>query len=534
MIKKAHRYISPITLRILAVNIWALLILAFGLLYSGQYEREMIDGELRSLQVEGRLLSAALAGGGVRETLEGIPILTEDLSLHMLRKLADSNPLRTIVFGKDGKMLLDSNQLQGPGGAIQIIDLDAPFATWPLSKKISWAMQKALKLLPTRLELEYYPRKIEGIETYPGMVKALRGEEAVGAWYDTEGHILLTASLPVQNLKDVLGAVMVQQSGSNIEEAVHHVQMTVLKLFLWALLTTMLLSVYLAETIGAPLLLLADAAGKAEHSLLLKESIPDFSYRHDEIGMLSGALRGMTSALSERIDAIGSFAADVAHEIKNPLASLKSAVETFSLVKEPERQKKLISIISNDVERLDRLITDISAASRVDSELNRAKKETIDLAKFLREIVAAETENLGLKNRLQLNVEKGRTFSVTGNKTQLSQVMGNIISNAASFIPPDGKIIVSCQQQSGKIVLHIDNEGPPIPENKLETIFERFYSERPKSEKFGLHSGLGLSISRQIIRDHRGAIFARNIVSDKGKHQYVRFTIVFPAEEGTT
>ena len=532
MIKKARKYISPITLRILAVNICALLILAFGLLYSGQYEREMIDGELHSLKVEGRLLSAALAGGGVRETLEGLPILTNDLSLHMLRKLADSNPLHTILFGKDGKMLLDSSQLQGPGGAIEIVDLEPPFSSWPISQKISYAVQNALKLIPTRLELASYPKKITGIESYPGMVKALRGEESSGAWYDSEGHMLLTASLPVQNLKDVLGAVMVQKSGKKIEESVHNVQITVLKLFLWALLTTLLLSIYLTETIGMPLLRLADAAQKVEQSLLLKESIPDFSYRHDEIGILSTALRSMTSALSERIDAIGNFAADVAHEIKNPLASLKSAVETFITVSEPERQKKLLSIISNDVERLDRLISDISAASRLDSELNRAQKSTFDLVSFLQNIVRSETESLGLKDKLLLNIEKGRKFTVTGNESQLGQVMYNLILNAASFIPPAGKITISCLLQMDKIIIHVDNDGPPIPEKKLETIFERFYSERPESERFGLHSGLGLSISRQIIRDHKGAIFARNITSDKG-HLYVRFTIILPAGEGT-
>jgi len=533
MIRKAKRYVSPITLRILAVNIWALLILAFGLLYSGQYEREMIDGELHSLQVEGRLLSAALAGGGVRETLEGNPILTQDLSLHMLRKLADSNPLRTILYGKDGKMLLDSNQLQGPGGAIEIVELDPPFATWPFGKKISYSLQKALKLIPAQLDLDAYPKQIKGIESYPGMVKALRGEETSGAWYDTEGHILLTDSLPVQNLKDVLGAVMVQKSGRNIEEAAHSVQMTVLKLFLCALLTTLLLSIYLTETIGMPILRLADAAEKVEQSLLLKESIPDFSYRHDEIGKLSTALRSMTTALSERIDAIGNFAADVAHEIKNPLASLKSAVETFMMVTEPDRQKKLLSIIGNDVDRLDRLITDISSASRLDSELNRAQKVTFDLVKFLQDIVRNETENLGLKDRLLLNIERGRKFTVTGNKTQLGQVMDNLIQNADSFLPPEGKITMSCLLQTDKIVIHIDNDGPPIPDKKLESIFERFYSERPSSEKFGLHSGLGLSISRQIIRDHKGAIFARNITSEKGQHLYVRFTIILPAAEGT-
>ncbi len=526
---RTKRYISPITLRILAVNIGALLILAFGLLYTGQYERELIDQAQDSLQTEGRLLSAALAGGGVRENLLGEPILTQDLSLHMLRQLADSNPLHTILFDKGGRLLLDSNQLQGPGGAIEMVDLDPPFASWPISKKISYGVEKTLKLIPTRLDIAAYPKNIKGIETYPGMVEALRGNESSGFWYDEDGHLLLTASLPVQNLKNVLGAVMVLRSGKAIEEAVHNVQMTVLKLFLWALLTTLLLSIYLTETIGIPILRLAEAAEKVEQSLLLKDSVPNFSYRHDEIGVLSTSLRSMTAALSERIDAIGNFAADVAHEIKNPLASLKSAVETFMMVEEPERQKKLLSIIGNDIDRLDRLITDISAASRLDSEINRAQKSTFDLANFLQNIVRTEAENLGLKDRLLLHMEKDRRFLVTGNEVKISQVIDNLIQNAASFLTPDGKIMISCLTQKDKIILNVDNNGPPIPEGKLETIFERFYSERPESERFGLHSGLGLSISRQIIRAHKGAIFARNLPSENGPPRGVRFTIILPA-----
>jgi two-component system sensor histidine kinase ChvG len=531
MIRKAKRYISPITLRILAVNIGALLILAFGLLYTGQYEREMIDEAQNSLLTEGRLLGAALAGGGARENLSGEPILTQDLSLHMLRKLSDVNPLRTILFAKGGKLLLDSNQLQGPGGAIDMVELDPPFASWPISKKISYSLEKALKLIPTRLEIDKFPREIKGIETYPGMIAALRGEESSGTWYDEDGHILLTASLPVQNLKDVMGAVMVQRSGKDIENAVHAVQITVLKLFLWALVTTLLLSIYLTETIGIPILRLADAAEKVEQSLLLKESIPNFSYRHDEIGVLSAALRSMTTALAERIDAIGAFAADVAHELKNPLASLKGAVEAFVMVNnDPARQKKLLSIIVSDVDRMDRLISDISAASRLDSEINRAQKITFDLTKFLQNIVRNEIENMGLKGKLMLDIEKDQRFVVSGNEFQLGQVIDNIVQNAASFIPTNGKITIACQMQKDKIVLHVDNNGPPIPDGKLETIFERFYSERPASERFGLHSGLGLSISRQIIRAHNGAIFARNLSTEKGQHLGVRFTIILPAE----
>lgn len=525
---KYNKYISPITLRILAVNIGALLILALGLLYTGQYEREMIDAELTSLKAEGRLLAAALAGGGVRERLDGEPVLTEDLSRHMLRKLIERETLHTILFGKTGNLLLDSSQLQGPGGAIQIVELEPPFATWPFRKKFSHSVQRALKFLPTRLQLPSYPEKIAGLETYPGMAGALGGETSTGAWHDEEGHILLTAAMPVQNLKNVLGAIMIQRSGKNIEEAVQGLQMTVLKLFLWAFLTTILMSIYLSETIGIPLLRLAEGAEKVEQSLLSRDALPNFSYRRDEIGVLSTALRDMTDALAERIDAIGSFAADVAHEIKNPLASLKSAVETLGMVKDPERQKKLLSVIENDVDRMNRLITDISTASRLDSEINRAPRTTFDMADFLQNIITLEGGNPDLQGKLHLNLEKKKKLWVTGNDAQLGQVMHNLIQNAASFLSPKGKITVSGLSQGDKIIIHVDNEGAPIPEKNLEAIFERFYSERPEQEKFGLHSGLGLSICRQIIRVHRGAIFARNISDEKDRHLGVRFTIILP------
>ncbi len=528
---RTKRYISPITLRILAVNLAALMILAFGLLYTGQYERGLIKQAQTSLLTEGRLLSAALAGGGTRANIKGDPILVKDLSLYMLRKLSDRNPLRTIVFAKNGKLLLDSNQLVGPGGAIEMVPLDPPYNSLSPEEKISYILQKALNLIPTRIRLPEYPRKLSNITNYPGMYEALRGNESTGAWYDQNGHILLTASLPVQNLKNVLGAVMVQRSGRQIEQAVHKVQETVIDLFLWALLTTLLLSVYLTETIGIPILRLAAAAERVEKSLLLKDSIPDFSYRMDEIGVLSAGLRRMTTALYERINSIGSFAADVAHEIKNPLASLKSAVETFSMVGDPAQQKKLMAIITDDVERLDRLITDISAASRLDSEINRAPKTIINLAVFIRKIVEREIKNLKLQGKLFLDIPKNCNFFVSGNETQLGQVIANIIQNAASFIPQNGgKITVSCQTQQEKIIIHLDNNGPPVTEGKLETIFERFYSERPPAERFGTHSGLGLSISRQIIRAHKGAIFARNLTAENDRPAGVRFTIILPAE----
>jgi two-component system sensor histidine kinase ChvG len=520
-------------MRILAVNIGALLILAVGLLYTGQYENELIETELQSLKTQGGLLAAALAGGGVRENLNGDPILTEDLSRHMLRKLADSNPLHTILFGKTGNLLLDSAQLQGPGGAIEIVTLDPPFATWPLGKKIHYIVNKGLGLLPTRVLLPFYPEREQRVDNYPGMIKALGGEASTSAWRDDQGHILLTAALPIQNLKNVLGGVMVQRSGQDIENTVKGLQFTVLKLFLWALLTTVLLSIYLSETIGIPLLRLAEGAEKVEQSLLARDSLPNFSYRRDEIGVLSAALRDMTAALAERIDTIGNFAADIAHEIKNPLASMKSAVETLGVIRDEERQKKLLHIVNDDLDRVNRLITDISMASRLDSEISRMPKAVFDLVPFLQNIVALESGTLSLAGKITLHVEKSKNLPVMGNDAQLGQVMHNIIQNAASFIPPNGRIVITAITQENKAVIHIDNDGPAIPERKLEAIFERFYSERPESEKFGLHSGLGLSISRQIIRVHKGAIFARNLTAEKGQHKGVRFTIILPLETET-
>jgi len=339
--------------------------------------------------------------------------------------------------------------------------------------------------------------------------------------------------LPVQKLKNVLGAVMLARPGDNIEQAVHDVQMTVVELFLWVLLATILLSVYLSETIATPILQLAEAAEKASHSLLLKDSIPNFFGRKDEIGILSRALRDMTTALAERIDAISNFAADVAHEIKNPLASLKSAVETFTVVKDAAQQEKLLKIIAEDVTRLNRLITDISSASRLDSELIRVEKSGFDFARLLRDIVAVESGQPALKGRVILKLDKDEKLPVVGNDAQLGQVVYNLLQNASSFLAPGGNITVSGSLQSGQVVVHIDNDGPPIPEKNLESIFGRFYSERPADEKFGLHSGLGLSISRQIVRAHKGALFARNFKNKQGQHQGVRFTIILPTGESS-
>ncbi|MDG2033060.1 MAG: HAMP domain-containing sensor histidine kinase, partial [Rhodospirillales bacterium] len=258
-------------------------------------------------------------------------------------------------------------------------------------------------------------------------------------------------------------------------------------------------------------------------------SIPDLTRRTDEIGHLSAALKDMTEALWERMDAIERFAADVSHEIKNPLTSLRSAVETAARVKDPAQQKQLMSIILDDIQRLDRLISDISDASRLDSELSRAKMESVDMARLLstlRDIHTATTETGNVKFDMELAEE--RPMIVFGLEDRIVQVLRNLIGNAVSFSPPGGSVILKAEPQGNIVIVTVEDDGPGIPEGSENNIFNRFYQERPKEEKFGTHSGLGLSISKQIVETHGGRISAQNIMSERGGVLGARFTVQLP------
>jgi two-component system sensor histidine kinase ChvG len=297
-----------------------------------------------------------------------------------------------------------------------------------------------------------------------------------------------------------------------------------------ALLVTVLLSFYLAGTIARPIRRLAAAAERARGRRARVE-IPDFTRRGDEIGDLSRSLREMTDALWQRMSAIESFAADVAHEIKNPLSSLRSAVETAVRIDDAANQRRLMAIILNDVQRLDRLITDISDASRLDAELGRLELEPVDIAAMLGTLVEVyETTRTDDAPRLVLAIgNSDREIVVPGIETRLSQVFRNIIGNAVSFSPPLGEIRLTARHHGRAVVVTVEDEGPGIPEEKLTAIFDRFYTERPLGEQFGTHSGLGLSISKQIVEAHRGMIWAENRKDAQGKTTGARFSVRLPA-----
>jgi two-component system sensor histidine kinase ChvG len=259
-------------------------------------------------------------------------------------------------------------------------------------------------------------------------------------------------------------------------------------------------------------------------------SIPEFRGRNDEIGDLAADLNAMTYALSQRLDAIESFAADVAHELKNPLTSLRSAVETLGRPKDINQQQQLMGIIQDDVQRLDRLISDISDASRLDAELSREESKEIDLNRLLEALVEAHRISGGHgEHRITFDQTTKGPLAIMGNEGPIIQVFQNLITNSFSFSPPRGHVVVRIVLDRDWVVATVEDEGPGIPPGSLEKIFARFYRERPDTEQFGNHSGLGLSISRQIVTAHQGVIEAENLTNTHGKVIGARFIVRLPA-----
>jgi two-component system sensor histidine kinase ChvG len=311
---------------------------------------------------------------------------------------------------------------------------------------------------------------------------------------------------------------MLSTQGADIDDMVEAERLAVLKVFLIAAGVMVVLSILLAGTIAEPVRRLADAAERVRHRIRSRVEIPDFTRRRDEIGHLSGTLRDMTNALYSRIEAIESFAADVAHELKNPLTSLRSAVETLPLAKSDDSRSRLLTIIQHDVKRLDRLISDISDASRLDAELQRQEASPVDFAKLLSTLVAVANEvkrDDCVKVTLRFEGGGGRAFQVPGHDSRLGQIVDNLIENARSFSPPGGTVRVTCRRSRHHVETFVDDDGPGVRPEVHDKIFERFYTDRPQ-QNFGQNSGLGLSISKQIVEAHGGSISVENRNGPKG------------------
>jgi two-component system, OmpR family, sensor histidine kinase ChvG len=345
-------------------------------------------------------------------------------------------------------------------------------------------------------------------------------------------------AVPIQRFRAVLGVLMLSTQGGDIDKIVSAERRAILRVFGVAALVTALLSMLLASTIANPLRRLAAAAVRVRRGVKSREEIPDFSDRQDEIGNLSVALRDMTNALYGRIEAIESFAADVSHELKNPLTSLRSAVETLPIAKSESSRQRLLEIIQHDVRRLDRLITDISDASRLDAELARDDAMRVDLKKFLGELISVSRDIARGKKKVEIEFKTDKLpqgvkgYFVLGHDLRLGQVVTNLIENARSFVPEEnGRIVVSMTRSGRHIIITVDDNGPGIRADNIDRIFERFYTDRPASEAFGQNSGLGLSISRQIVEAHGGTLTAENIPGAKpGEVRGARFVVTLPTE----
>jgi len=534
--RQLRRLVSPLTRRILAVNALAPVLLVAGLFYLDQYKSELIENDLASLQSRAAMVAAAVGEGAVIDNGFDAPILSPNLARPMVRRLATPARIRTRLFGDDGRVIADNRVMMSDSNAVQVEDLPPPETGWiagPLrhiydffSTTVGGVAGSAVPIYVETIQ----PRAAD----FPEVFKALAGGTATAIRRLPDYRVVLSVAVPVQHYQRVMGALLATEVDDDLAQSLFEVRLTIIKAFAVALAITIALSLYLASTIARPVRRLAAAAERVRRGQGRRHAIPDLTARGDEIGDLSAAFRDMTEALYRRMDATEAFAADVAHEIKNPLTSLRSAVETVARITNPEQQRSLLAIVKDDVARLDRLISDISDASRLDAEMSRAATDQVDVRAMLKAMAdayrpAGDEEGV----RFAVEIPDGENLTINGIEGRLGQVLRNLITNALSFSPPQGCITLRARSEGTQVVIDVDDEGPGIPENKLDGIFDRFYSERPKDEKFGTHSGLGLSISRQIVEAHGGTLTASNRIDAEGQLSGARFTIRLRAERRT-
>jgi two-component system sensor histidine kinase ChvG len=527
---RRRRRTSPLLRRILTLNVLALIIPVVGLLYLDQYRDSLITAELEALKTEGQLFAVALGETGVTAGELGDERLMPETARLTLRRMVEISKNRARLFALDGALVADSLRLLSPEGEIVIVPLEPPKPQSLFEALLNDMYDWVVEQLPSSRRWPLYPEGTQDrTASYPEVGRALAGEVGRAVYETANGRVILHVAIPVQRYRQVMGALLMSSEGGAIDAAVRSVRFDILKVFGVALAITILLSLYLARTIAHPIRRLAEIAERVRRGHGRQIDIPDFTRRRDEIGDLSGALRDMTAALWARMDAIERFAADVAHEIKNPLTSLRSAVETVARLEDPKQQKRLMSIILDDVERLNRLISDISDASRLDAELSRAEMGPVDIASMLRALADLHEVTKGDGPPLKVEIASLQSLVVHGIEGRLVQVLRNLISNAASFSPPGGSIRIAAARDGDRVRITVADDGPGIPPGKLTAIFDRFYSERPAGEKFGTHSGLGLSISKQIVEAHGGRIVAENRTGEDGRILGAVFTVTLPA-----
>ncbi len=522
---RKDRAVSPLMRRILIINLLPILLFGAGILYIDSYRRGLVIGETTALINVGRIFAAALGETGILGAEDMPGRIDVVAARELLLRLTHASATRTRLFDIDGRMIIDSREISAAGGPVEVEALPPPdwaHHLWATIERLAKAPLPRLTPLPP-----YRERRDQQATDYPEVMAALNGSEASRLRDAGPDGDLLTVAVPVQRFKTVQGALMLSTTLARVDGQVREVRATILSLFGLSFALTVLLSLYLAGTIARPVHRLAEAAELVRQGRGRADAIPDLSHHGDEIGDLSGALIDMTETLWRRMEATERFAADVAHEIKNPLSSLKSAIDVATGASNPDQRKQFLEIALEDVRRLDRLITDIANASRLDAEMSRSETEPVDLGALLATL--GEIHDAGedaAAPRLELDVQGD--LVVPGFEGSLGQVFRNLLANALSFSPPGGTIRLGARRVDGWVEATVEDEGPGVPPDRLDAIFERFYSQRPHGERFGTHSGLGLSIAKQIVEAHGGTIHAENRSSDPSKPGGARFVVRLP------
>jgi two-component system sensor histidine kinase ChvG len=521
--------------RIVVLNLAGLVALLLGFLYLNQFREGLIDARVQSLLTQGEIIAGAVAASATADT-DSITIDPDKLlqlqagesvgmgdesvlefSINpervapLLRRLVTPTRTRARVFDRDGFLLIDSRSLYSRGDILRF-DLPPPAPEENTIIERTWNSVKR-SFGKTGVSFSEDASSANG-RAMPEVMRALAGSPASVVRVNANGDTIVSVAVPIQRFRAVRGALLLSTQGGDIDGIIATERWAILRIFLVAAGVMIVLSVGFAGTIAGPIRRLSAAAERVRRGAKAREEIPDFTDRSDEIGHLSGSLREMTRALYDRIEAIESFAADVAHELKNPLTSLRSAVETMPLARSDESRARLLGVIQHDVKRLDRLISDISDASRLDAELARADSEPVDMVRLLETVSSVANEVRRDDNvRIRLDIARdprGRdAYLVIGHDSRLGQVISNLVENARSFSQIGGEVRVTLRRTLGEIEIAVEDDGPGVPPHAIERIFERFYTDRPE-QGFGQNSGLGLSISRQIVGAHRGRIWAEN------------------------
>jgi two-component system sensor histidine kinase ChvG len=561
--RRAPMAVSRLTLTIVLANLIGLVILLLGSFALTQYRDGLIQAKLEGVRAQAQIIADVLAQVAIDESTCQ-PVEEADLARQ------DSESVCALALSQRDVREVFNRVWDSFEGRVRIFNAPQTFADPPVTDA------KALLIEDVVLRQdEIVAQNLPPIETDGSLISALEDE---GVWrrvsrffsrdyrreaarrsiedelnaalasspfaadrgaasvrLDEEGELVASVSVPIRRVQAIYGIVTAESGG--IDTLVEEARLSILPFFGWAVAAAILSSLLLTTMIAQPIRQLAIASDKVREGIAAagRARIPDFTNRKDEIGELSASLKSMTQAIYARIDAIESFAADVSHELKNPLTSIRSAAETLLIARTPEQQAKLLAVVQKDVARMDRLITDISNASRLDAELARESREAIEIGKLIKDIVAmyGDTAKDG-DARVTFN-DPLQTAYVLGNPAALGQVVRNLIDNARSFSPPGGEVRVRLDAPTARNELAritVEDDGPGIPADNLESIFKRFYTKRPAGSAFGNNSGLGLAISRQIVNSHGGRIFAENRLanpdSPDGERLGARFTVELP------